>query len=83
MGSGASLTSLTPANISAGSLPATVIVSSLAVNAVYTDAITNASVTDGKIVSMSASKLAGANLPGGSTSYIQITNALQASSTFS
>jgi hypothetical protein len=75
-GSGASLTSLTPGNISAGSLPGTVIASSIAVSAVQ----------DASIVGMSSSKLIGvvgvASIPNGNTNYIQVSNTLQANSTF-
>ncbi|HAH31124.1 MAG TPA: hypothetical protein DCL44_02300, partial [Elusimicrobia bacterium] len=62
-GDGSALTNLTAANIAPGSLPDTVIVSSVAVDSVYTNAIRDIAVTDAKIFGMSSSKLVGA-LPG-------------------
>ena len=53
-GSGANLTSLTAANIAAGSLGSSVIASSIAVGAVYTQAIADSAVTSAKIGSLGA-----------------------------
>lgn len=56
-GVGTGLTALTPGNISAGSLPATVIASSIAVDAVYTNSVANSAITDAKIADVAANKI--------------------------